>query len=477
VAEPAKQVPVAYDVDVAVAGAGIAGLFAALAAARLGARTLLIDRFGSPGGNLGPAMIVAGGVHNEAAATLVGGLAGGPKELIERFEALRTTPKPNYADDSNVISYLGLKMAEEAGVQLLLSAWAADPIVEQGRAAGLFVETKSGRLAVRAKVAIDATGDGDVALRAGVPVISELAPDPTFAPLVRPHLLDREYAVWNDTGLFYLAAQVDFPAYEAFAAQRAVLSDADTAWLRAHRVAGYPAALVPALRRAWEHDRFRPAYDVEPRVHVQSPGRFMDYGGGLAGGRVNVQGEIRRNDAKQHSRLEAALRTTAFETVQFFRRHAPGFERAYLLFVAPYFGARGGPFIDGEYTVSPAEAYAGARFDDVLFRNIHEGSPAHGGEASGFDAPYRMLLPKGLDGLLVTGRCAGYLRRGHDPTGMRARPSIMALGEATGIAAALAARTGGSTRHLDVRTLQAALLRRGFYLGEPARLRELGLAG
>src|SRR5262245_8518333 len=103
VTEPAKPVPVAYDLDVVVAGAGIAGMFAALAAARLGARTLLVDRFGAPGGNLGPAMVVAGGVYNEAEGTLVGGLAGIPEEMISRLEALRGAPRPNYADESNII--------------------------------------------------------------------------------------------------------------------------------------------------------------------------------------------------------------------------------------------------------------------------------------------------------------------------------------------------------------------------------------
>jgi hypothetical protein len=475
VTEPAKPVPVAYDLDVVVAGAGIAGMFAALAAARLGARTLLVDRFGAPGGNLGPAMVVAGGVYNEAEGTLVGGLAGIPKEMISRLEALRGAPRPNYADESNIISYLALKMAEEAGLELLLAVWAADPIVEQGRVGGLFVETKSGRVAVRARVVVDATGDADVALRAGVPLISELPPQPAFAPLVRPELLREEYAVWNDTGIFYLVAGVDLAAYQRFAAARAPVGEDDRAWLQERGVAGYPGPLVAPLREAWEQGAFRPTGDVEPRVHLSSPGQFTPYGSGLAGGRVNVRGEIRRNDMMQHSRLEAALRRQAFETVQFFRRHAPGFERAYLLFVAPYFGARGGPFIDGEHTLTPAEAFTGQRFPDVLFRNIHEGQPVHGGEPSGFDAPYRMLLPRGLDGLLVTGRGAGYLRRGHDPTGMRARPSIMALGQATGAAAALAARNGGSTRTLDVKALQRLLLEEGFHLGDDARLAELGL--
>jgi hypothetical protein len=206
-----------------------------------------------------------------------------------------------------------------------------------------------------------------------------------------------------------------------------------------------------------------------------STAHFRDYGGGLGGGQVTVRGAIQRNDHQQHSRLEAALRVQAYETVRFLRENAAGFEQAYLLFIAPYFGARGGPCIEGEHTLTPEEAFTGRKFDDVLFRNTHEGQAVHGGDPSGFDAPYRMMLPKGVDGLLVAGRAAAYLRRGHDPTGMRARPSIMALGEAAGTAAALAVRDGVTPRTLDVRRLQRALLDQGFYLGDEARLRELGL--
>ena len=179
---------------------------------------------------------------------------------------------------------------------------------------------------------------------------------------------------------------------------------------------------------------------------------FKIFGGGLLGARLNVRGELRREDMKQNSLVEAAVRVRIVETVQFFREHVPGFENAYLLFMAPCFGARGGPCIDGEHTVTPHEAYTGQKFDDVMFRNIHEGLPEHGGDPSGFDAPYRMLLPKRMDGLLVTGRGAAYLRRGHDPTGMRSRPSIMALGEATGIAAALAAT--GTSRIQPLETVE-----------------------
>ncbi|MAG37240.1 MAG: hypothetical protein CL878_13480 [Dehalococcoidia bacterium] len=473
--EPQKEVPIAYDVDVAVVGAGIGGLFAALAAGKQGAKTLLLDRFGSLGGNIGPAMIVLGSLYGEADGTLVGGLAGLSKELIDRLEELRGVPAHNFPDETSIVSYLGIEMAEEYGVELLLSVWAADPIIEDGRMTGLFVEGKSGRVAVQAKVVVDATADVDIARRAGVPIIAATPPDPSLAPLVRPPLLEPEYRVWNDTGLFYLVANIDFDAYQAFADSRVTLGEGDREWLRGRNPGGFPQPLLPLLRQAWESGEYRHMQDLEPTVHMASRGTHIHYGNGLAGNHVTVRGEIRREDMEQHSRLEAALRKHIFETVQFYRRHVPGFEQAYLLCVAPYFGARGGPCIEGEHTLTVQEAYTGRKFDDVMFRNIHEGLPMHGGEPSGHDVPYRMIQPKGLDGLLVTGRGAAYIRRGHDPTGMRSRPSIMMLGEATGIAAALAARAGATPKTLDVRQLQQALLRQGFHLGDDARLAELSL--
>ena len=473
IVEPQREVPIAYEVDVAVVGAGIAGLFAGLAAGRQGAKTLLIDRFGSLGGNIGPAMITAGGLYNEDTGTLVGGLSGLPKQLIDQVEAMRTAD--NYADETNLVSYLGVKLAEEYGVELLLSVWAADPIIEEGQVTGLFVEGKSGRVAVKAKVGGDATSDADLARRAGVPVITELPYDPSFAPLVKPAREDGEYPVWNDTGLVYLVANVDFAAYAAFAASQVTLSDEDRAWVQERNVGRFPEPLQQMLREAWEAGTFQHTIDLEPDVHLSGGGGVREISPGLGLGSVSIRGAIRREDMQQHSRLEAAVRVQIFETVQFYREHVPGFEQAYLLFTAPYLGARGGPCIDGEHTLTPEEVYTGQKFDDVLFRNTHEGQAQHGGEPSGFDAPYRMLLPKGLDGLLVSGGGAAYLRRGHDPTGMRARPSMMAFGEVTGIAAALAVQTDTTPRTLDVPTLQRELLQQGVYLGDEARLAELGL--
>ena len=234
--------------------------------------------------------------------------------------------------------------------------------------------------------------------------------------------------------------------------------------------------MIPLLRQAWESGEYYFLKTVEPHVHINTPNLWKGpYESGLVGSRINMGGAIRRDDMKQHARLETAIRMHVFETARFFRRYVPGFDRAYLLIVAPYFGSRGGPHIDGEYTITPEDAFNGAKFDDVLYRNTHAAQPHYGGEASGFDTPYRSLLPRGMDGLLATGRASAYIRRGHDPGATRARPALMQLGEAAGAAAALAVEDGVAPRHLDVRRLQRHLLQQGFHLGEPDRLAQLGL--
>jgi hypothetical protein len=172
--------------------------------------------------------------------------------------------------------------------------------------------------------------------------------------------------------------------------------------------------------------------------------------------------------------LESALREQAFETVEFMRKHAPGFEKAYLMFTSPFYGTRGGPCIEGEYTLTVEDCFEGRKFQDVMYRNTHEA--LHGGDESGFDVPYGICLPKKVDGLLVTGRGAAYIRRGHDPSGMRHRASMMALGNAVGTAAALTVKECTTPKLLEVNKLQKELLKQSFYLGDESRIKELGLS-
>jgi flavin-dependent dehydrogenase len=161
VTEPAKRIPVLFDADVVVAGGGVSGIFAAIAAARNGAKTVLIERASSVGGNSGPGLNPGGGVQLPGPYKDTGDgypkiwiypeIAGIPKEFAERLQALNKqhlAARPhNTLNLSNSISYLGTKMLKEAGVELLLSTDATDPIMEGNTVKGVFVENKSGRRA------------------------------------------------------------------------------------------------------------------------------------------------------------------------------------------------------------------------------------------------------------------------------------------------------------------------------------------
>jgi len=477
VTEPAKQVPVLRDVDVAVAGSGICGTFAAIAAGRCGAKTVVIDRFGDLGGNIGPGMLIGGGLTVEAEGTLPRGMTGIPKEYMERVRAHQIGRENRYPEEAPICSYVAWRMMKEAGVEIIPSSYVADPIVEEGVVRGLFVETLAGRVAVRAKVTIDGTGIAEIARRAGAPMVSYLPREETETEYVRPNYMKEEFPTfWNDTGLVLIIAGVDLETHAAEweRERKAEISDVVQKWAEESGEAkSYPAWLLPALYRAWKDDTFRTWRELEPGVNISANRRISDLGNGLGLMRVSCTGAVDVGDPEQVWRIETELRARAFEVVRFYQQNVPGFENAYLAATNAFFGWRGGPHIEGECTLDPKECFDGLRCDDVLYRNIHE--HLHGGVESGFDVPYRMTLPKKIDGLLVCGRGAAYRRRGHDPTGMRARPSMMTFGQCIGTAAATAALDGVTPKQVDVKKFQRRLVRDGIFLGEEERLRDLGL--
>jgi len=469
VTEPAKQRRVLYDVDVAVAGSGLCSTFAAIAAGRCGAKTVLIERFGILGGNIGPGMIINGSLAGEAETTLPGGLAGIAKEFMERLEVLRIGPVNRYPEEASIVSYLTYDMVKKAGVELLLSAYAADPIMEGNIVRGLFVECKSGRMAVKAKVTVDGTGDADIALRAGAPIIPYMEPDDKYADktwrsfLDNRNFSDKRYPTYyNDTQILCLVAGVDFDEFRRFCEKDVVLTDEEREWGE-RQFAGYPKSLVPALRRAWVNGEFRHAVQVEPNVSMSTGRSFRDYGDGIIGLHISCRGAINASDPKQIACLEGSMREQAFKAVLFYRENAPGFEKSYLLTCSTFLGMRGGPHIDGEHTLTLEDRFDGRKCDDALFRNIHLGQKDHCGEPSGFDVPYGICLPKNIDGLLVCGRGAAYLRRGHDPCDMRARPCMMLFGQAVGTAAAIAALDNVPPKNVDIKKIQNRLAADGIY--------------
>ena len=180
-------------------------------------------------------------------------------------------------------------------------------------------------------------------------------------------------------------------------------------------VSGLFAALA-AARNGGEYEIVRRMGKVEigPPTHSPSAPYLSSAFDGMIGSRVCAVGEIDSGDHEQVSILEARIREYVFDFAELYRKHIPGCRNAFLLTVSPYLHARGGPYIDGEHTVTPSDIRKGRRFEDVVYVYYLEANVNRGAK-HGCDLPYRMLLPKNVDGLLVTGRSSAYLRRGHDP--------------------------------------------------------------
>lgn len=490
VTQPEQKVPVVRDVDVAVVGSGVSGLFAALGAAKQGARTLLIDRFGQLGGNMGPGGFIRSSYGPEPGKTHhVVDYPGVCREFLERLESrlipeyhahdpdVRSLPGIEYPSFSSAISALAIDMCEDAGVELMLSAYAGDPLMDASKVVGVFVETKSGRVAVRSGVLIDATGDASLAERAGVPVRHESASPEESRKLRMWHGWVRpEYQSWNDGGIIVIAAGVDYARFDAFRQMPVELSDAEedlNGELRAYPGCAFSDSLIRAFRKGSEGGHYRVLRHLPGNFYVSFDATVSPLEGNLLQMYVDTGGEYDLGNWEHVSRLEAAVRRHAFDSVEFYRAHVPGFERARILFMSSYLGARAGPGMVGEYWLTFDDFVRGARFDDVLFRNFVTRRQGKG-HPDGCDMPYRMLLPREVDGLLVAARGASFERRGHDSP-PRPRCSLMMLGEAAGRAAALSVADGVQPRNLDVRKLQRTLLSEGFFLGEPERLAELGL--
>jgi len=187
---PQQTVPLAHEVDVLVAGGGPAGFAAALAAARSGARTLLVERYGYLGGMVTGAHVVwvlgMGDGHRAKARGIC-------QDIRARLEPLGAVSKANasgdYAVDPEVFKWQAVEMLAEAGAEVLLHTWAGDPLVSDGRVRGVLTESKSGRQAIRAKVTVDCTADADLAHRAGCASENETH-DVTL--IVRTTGIDRE---------------------------------------------------------------------------------------------------------------------------------------------------------------------------------------------------------------------------------------------------------------------------------------------
>lgn len=473
--EAARAVEVLDEVDVIVAGGGVSGCAAARAAARAGAKTVMLERNGCLGGvataslmaNIGNLMIASTG------DVVTRGFA---MDVLDRAAAVgAASPKwksrevPGCTIDSERFKVVLIDMLQEAGVTILTHALGARPIMEERSVRGVFVESKSGRQALLAKAVIDCTGEGDLAWQAGAEVRSVRSTASTLFALD---------GVDVDAFIAFLKRNpADFPAMCDFVKD---LDTFDRNW-RERGVFFFPHVSGargdwPALNRILDKTGFSAAAG-DPDYAETRMGMYAVKGSSVA---INSNKYIIRDlDVRNLSRMELHAQRMCYRAAELLQKHMPGFEKSRVAHIGVDLGLRCARVIVSQETLSVVEMRSPSgpsRRDTVIgcspVRNDDKASGRFVEDYT-FDIPFGILVPKGCENLLVaSGKSVGT----QQPGTIRGMSTCMSCGQAAGVAGALAAKSGVPVAQTPIRDVQRELLAQGVWLGDEARLKELGLA-
>ncbi len=431
--ESERTLPVAGRYDVLVCGGGPAGFMAAVAAARQGMRTLLIERYGFLGGTATAAMMVEFGSIFDGKTVLIGGI---PHELLHRLEQyggaeLLDPQSHRMIFDPESLIAVCQEMAMEAGVELRLHTLVVDAIRTDNTVQGVITESKSGREAVTAEVVIDATGDADVAARAGADYCAGREQDGKMQPAT----------------LEILLGNVD-----------------------AAKVPERHHALIPKIQEAKARGEWTLPTDqlfswgrVKKRGAPDIPEQSFFFING-----TNALG-VDGTSAPSLTQAEIETRRQVEALVNFLRKYAPGFENCYLDRTAAQVGIRETRRIVGDYTLTREDVLGARHFPDGVVPacnslDVHDVAGRRFQleflqPGTHYEIPFRCFLPAGLEGLLVAGRC---ISADHAALGsVRVMVVCMPMGEACGLAAALSVKNKCRPRDIPVAELRAALRRGG----------------
>ncbi|GHV46814.1 pyridine nucleotide-disulfide oxidoreductase [Spirochaetia bacterium] len=441
--EKERTLPVLAETDILVVGSGPAGASAAIAASRMGEKTMLVERYGCFGG-----VITQVGVENIAwyrheQTIEAGGLAFEyEKRALALGACANETQSVSQALDTEMFKYILDNMVLEAGVTPLLHSLASAAIIEDDRIKGIIVEGKSGRQAILAKRVIDCSGDADVAASAGV----------SFTKLPKEKS--------SHVTPIFSCRGVDINKFKKYIYED--LQPTYKEWVRGWGVetnGKEDELFAPYLLDAFNQAIKEGLIDVDPDVRLAGTFSTMSQEGDVTTINVVFIKNCDCTNVFDLTRAEITGRKSVLQAITALKAYVPGFENARLRNFGMTLGTRESRLISGNYTLSAHDVMNQARFDDSIgiFPEFIDGGGKIWIPTTGryFQIPYRVLVPRTIDNLLVAGRCISGEKGAH--SAFRNMNCCVTTGQGAGVVAAVSLKQGVTTSQVNVKEVQSAL--------------------